>query len=139
MKVDSSAGRHVGFQGMFFCQATGMQSDSSRLGSTDEISRQAGASMTKYLVIGNGVAGNAAAENIRKLDPEGVIAIFSRKTGPLLRARLPNTGRVKQSDSHHTSLKWYDQHRIDSISLLKITKIEAAQNPETVKGQRSLR
>ena len=38
--------------------------------------------MTTYLIIGNGVAGNAAAENIRKHDPEGKIAIFSRESRP---------------------------------------------------------
>ena len=33
--------------------------------------------MTTYLIIGNGVAGNAAAENIRKHDPEGkIVCLF---------------------------------------------------------------
>jgi nitrite reductase (NADH) large subunit len=38
--------------------------------------------MTTYLIIGNGVAGNAAAENVRKHDPEGKIAVFSRESRP---------------------------------------------------------
>jgi nitrite reductase (NADH) large subunit len=111
-----------------------------RLGSTDEISRQAGASMTKYLVIGNGVAGNAAAENIRKLDPEGVIAIFSKENRPFYYVpALPEyLAGIKQSDQIIIHpLKWYDQHRIDLHLATEITKIDVTQKfVETVKGQR---
>ena len=38
--------------------------------------------MTTYLIVGNGVAGNAAAENIRKHDPEGKIVVFSQESRP---------------------------------------------------------
>ena len=33
--------------------------------------------MTDYLVIGNGVAGTTAAENIRKLDNQGSITVLT--------------------------------------------------------------
>ena len=38
--------------------------------------------MTAYVIIGNGVAANAAAENIRKFDPDGKITIFSKEDRP---------------------------------------------------------
>ncbi len=38
--------------------------------------------MTTYVIVGNGVAGNAAAETIRKHDPDGVIRLFSREAHP---------------------------------------------------------
>ena len=38
--------------------------------------------MTTYIIIGNGVAGNAAAEAIRKHDQNGAISIFAREEYP---------------------------------------------------------
>ena len=38
--------------------------------------------MTQYIIIGNGVAANTAAENIRKNDKEGAIKIFSMEAVP---------------------------------------------------------
>ena len=38
--------------------------------------------MGNYLIIGNGVAGTTAAENIRKQDKEGRITIFSDEDLP---------------------------------------------------------
>ncbi len=72
--------------------------------------------MTTYLIIGNGVAGNAAAENIRKSDPEGKITIFSKEDRPFYYVpALPEyLAGEKQADQiiiHPQN--WYDQHRID--------------------------
>ena len=38
--------------------------------------------MTQYIIIGNGVAANTAAENIRKNDKEGAIKMFSMEAVP---------------------------------------------------------
>ncbi len=38
--------------------------------------------MTTYVIVGNGVAGNAAAETIRRQDPDGVVHLFSREPHP---------------------------------------------------------
>ena len=38
--------------------------------------------MAKYIIIGNSVAANAAAENIRKNDASGSIQIFSKEKIP---------------------------------------------------------
>jgi len=38
--------------------------------------------MTRYLIIGNGVAGTTAAENIRKQDKDGDITIITEEDLP---------------------------------------------------------
>ncbi len=40
--------------------------------------------MTHYLIIGNGVAGTTAAENIRKLDKAGKITVVTEEAVPFL-------------------------------------------------------
>ncbi|PIU52578.1 MAG: NAD(P)/FAD-dependent oxidoreductase [Deltaproteobacteria bacterium CG07_land_8_20_14_0_80_60_11] len=96
--------------------------------------------MTTYLIIGNGVAGNAAAENIRKHDPEGKIVVFSRESWPFyyvpaLPSFLAGDKAVDQIILHHQS--WYDQHRIDLYLDTRVTQIDAAQKfVETDKGER---
>ncbi|MFZ5449331.1 MAG: NAD(P)/FAD-dependent oxidoreductase [Thermodesulfobacteriota bacterium] len=94
--------------------------------------------MTAYLILGNGVAGNAAAENIRKYDREGKIAIFSREDRPFYYVpALPEyLAGEKQADQiiiHPQS--WYDQHRIDLHLATPVSKIDAFQKVvETDKG-----
>ena len=43
-----------------------------------------GHDLTTHIIIGNGVAGNAAAEAIRQHDQDGAISIFSREEYPFL-------------------------------------------------------
>ena len=94
--------------------------------------------MTTYVIIGNGVAGNAAAENIRKLDPEGKIAMFSKEDRPFYYVpALPEyVAGDKEADKiiiHPQS--WYDQHRIDLHLATPVTVIDAARKVvETEKG-----
>ena len=96
--------------------------------------------MTTYLIIGNGVAGNAAAENIRKHDPEGKIVVFSRESRPFyyvpaLPEYLAGDKAADQIIIHPQS--WYDQHRIDLHLDTRVTQIDAAQKfVETDQGQR---
>ena len=96
--------------------------------------------MTTYLIIGNGVAGNAAAENIRKNDPEGKIVVFSRESQPFyyvpaLPEFLAGEKAADQIIIHHQS--WYDQHRIDLHLNTRVTQIDAGQKfVETDQGQR---
>ena len=94
--------------------------------------------MTTYVIIGNGVAGNAAAENIRKLDPEGQIAMFSKEDRPFYYVpALPEyVAGDKEADKiiiHPQS--WYDQHRIDLHLSTPVTVIDAARKVvKTEKG-----
>jgi len=96
--------------------------------------------MTTYLIIGNGVAGNTAAENIRKHDPEGKIVIFSQESRPFyyvpaLPSFLAGEKAADQITLHQQS--WYDQRRIDLYLDTRVTQIDAAQKfVETDQGQR---
>ena len=96
--------------------------------------------MTTYLIIGNGVAGNAAAENIRKHDPEGKIVIFSQESRPFyyvpaLPSFLAGEKAADQITLHQQS--WYDQRRIDLYLNTRVTQIDAAQKfVETDQGKR---
>ena len=96
--------------------------------------------MTTYLIIGNGVAGNAAAENIRKHDPEGKIVVFSRESRPFyyvpaLPSFLAGEKAADQITLHQQS--WYDQRRIDLYLDTRVTQIDAAQKfVETDQGKR---
>jgi len=96
--------------------------------------------MTTYLIIGNGVAGNAAAENIRKHDPEGKIAVFSRESRPFyyvpaLPEYLAGAKAADQIIIHPQS--WYDRHRIDLHLNTRITQIDPARKfVETDQGER---
>jgi nitrite reductase (NADH) large subunit len=96
--------------------------------------------MTTYLIIGNGVAGNAAAENIRKFDPEGKIAIFSKEDRPFY--YVPALPEYVAGDKEEDKIiihpqNWYDQHRIELYLATAVTKIDAGQKfVETDKGQR---
>ncbi len=93
-----------------------------------------------YLIIGNGVAGNAAAESIRKYDPQGKIVVFSQESRPFYYVpALPEyVAGEKAADQiiiHHQ--KWYDLHGIDLHLDTRVTKIDPDQKfVETDKGER---
>jgi nitrite reductase (NADH) large subunit len=82
--------------------------------------------MKKYLVIGNGVAGTTAAENIRQNDAKGEITIVTDEDLPFYyRVRLPEllAGKVTESELIAKKKDWYHENKI----LLKLqTKITAA-------------
>ncbi|MEJ2671590.1 MAG: FAD-dependent oxidoreductase [Deltaproteobacteria bacterium] len=96
--------------------------------------------MTSYLIIGNGVAGNAAAENIRQFDPEGKILIFSKEDHPFyyvpaLPGYLAGEKTVDQFIIHPQS--WYHEHRIELHLASAVVRIDATQKfVETEQGQR---
>lgn len=96
--------------------------------------------MTTYLIIGNGVAGNAAAENIRKHDPESKIIVFSQESRPFyyvpaLPEYLAGEKAADQITLHPQS--WYDQRRIDLYLKTRVTQIDpAGKFVETDQGQR---
>jgi nitrite reductase (NADH) large subunit len=96
--------------------------------------------MTTYLIIGNGVAGNTAAENIRKHDPAGKVVIFSRESRPFyyvpaLPEYLAGEKAADQIIVHPQS--WYEQRRIDLYLNTRVTRVDAAQKfVETEAGAR---
>jgi nitrite reductase (NADH) large subunit len=72
--------------------------------------------MKRYIIVGNGVAGTTAAENIRKLDQEGTIIILSNEDLPFYyRIRLNEylSGDLKEEDLLAKKAEWYKEHKID--------------------------
>ena len=83
--------------------------------------------MTTYLIVGNGVAGNSAAETIRRNDPTGKILIFSKEKHyfcytPALPEYLWGEKQVKDFIVHDA--QWYEKHRINLFLETEITQID---------------
>ncbi len=71
--------------------------------------------MGGYLIIGNGVAGTTAAENIRKIDEKSDIRIITDEDVPFYyRVRLNEfiSGEIDQQDLVVKSPQWYEKHNI---------------------------
>jgi nitrite reductase (NADH) large subunit len=95
--------------------------------------------MTRYLIVGNGVAGTTAAEEIRKLDQEGSITILSAEDIPFYyRIRLPEVvaGEIEEAKVIARSPAWYRDRSIDLHLQATVTRIdEASKTLETESGQ----
>ena len=96
--------------------------------------------MTTYIIIGNGVAGNAAAESIRKHDKTGKIIIFSKEKYPFyyvpaLPEFLAGEKALKGLIIH--DIDWYQKNQIDLHLETDIAGIALAQKSVvTGKGER---
>ncbi|MDX2433411.1 MAG: FAD-dependent oxidoreductase [Desulfobacterales bacterium] len=80
--------------------------------------------MKKYLLVGNGVAGTTAAENIRKNDPTAWITIVTEEEIPFYyRIRLPDflCGEVNESGLIAKKKEWYEENNITLRLSTKIT------------------
>ncbi len=86
--------------------------------------------MKKYLIIGNGVAGTTAAENIRQNDTDGDITIVSAEDIPFYyRIRLPDLlgNSVAESDLIAKKKEWYAKNKINLQLGTEITGIKSAE------------
>lgn len=103
--------------------------------------------MTTYLIVGNGVAGNSAAEAIRSIDKEGTIFIFSKEKIPFyyvpaLPEYLSGERQAKGIIIHNN--EWYVRNRIElhleaEITIIDpINRIAVTKNGETYKYDKLL-
>jgi nitrite reductase (NADH) large subunit len=79
--------------------------------------------MTNYVIIGNGVAGTTAAENIRKLDKEGNITLITEENLPFYyRIRLNEyiSGDIDEQSLIAKNEQWYKDLGIDLILKTRI-------------------
>ena len=86
--------------------------------------------MTRYIIIGNGVAGNAAAESLRKHDKAGKIIIFSREKYPFyyvpaLAEFLAGEKDIQGLIIHN--LDWYEKNQLELHLDTDIAEIALAQ------------
>jgi len=84
----------------------------------------------KYVVIGNGVAGTAAALNIRKIDSQGTITVISEEPYPFYsRIRLMEflAGDVDEKGLIIRKNQWYEDNRIELILNTHVSEIDAVK------------
>ena len=85
--------------------------------------------MTAYLIVGNGVAGTTAAEQIRKNDKNGTITLLTDEGLPFYsRIRLPEY-IAKEIPEDQLVIKkedWYKDRSIDLVLNSRIVKADAA-------------
>ena len=92
--------------------------------------------MTNYVIIGNGVAGTTAAENIRKLDKEGNITIITEENLPFYyRIRLNEyiSGDIDEQALIAKNEQWYKDLGIDLILKTRIVDACAAVTQDQMK------
>jgi nitrite reductase (NADH) large subunit len=83
--------------------------------------------MTNYVIIGNGVAGTTAAENIHKQDSEGKITIFSDEDLPFYyRLRLNEfiSGDISETQLVAKKVTWYEDHNISLKLKTRIAEVK---------------
>ena len=88
--------------------------------------------MSNYLIIGNGVAGTTAAENIRKIDKKGNITIATGEDLPFYyRIKLNEyiSGEIEENDLVAKKEEWY---RDQNINLELMTRIVRGKHQEKV-------
>jgi len=96
--------------------------------------------MATYLIIGNGVAGNAAAESIRRIDPQGDILLLAKEKyffyyKPALPEYISGQKQVKDFTLHNES--WYEKNRIDLHLETEVMEVDAGQKKViTQKGEK---
>lgn len=84
--------------------------------------------MKNYLIVGNGIAGTTAAENVRKQDKEGKITIVTDEDFPFYwRLRLNEylAGDITEEALAAKKAQWYGDQRID----LKLKTLIAGADP----------
>ena len=83
--------------------------------------------MMRYIIVGGGVAGTAAAENIRKRDLEASITIFTDEPYTLWsKIRLPElfSGSVGPKDLLVRKPQWYERRKIHLRTELTVTAVD---------------
>ena len=88
----------------------------------------------KYLIIGNGIAGHAAAKEIRKKDKEGTILIVTNeKRHTYFRIKLTeyiSTG-VEEEKAYVNDQAWYKENNIQVLLNTTMTKFDPHQKKAT--------
>ena len=98
--------------------------------------------MASYLIIGNGVAGNSAAESIRKSDSQGKITMFTREAyhfyyAPALSEYLAGEKQVRDFTVHNED--WYKRNRIDLYLGTEVSEILAPERTVVTKTGKRFR
>ncbi len=85
----------------------------------------------EHVIVGGGVAGTAAAEQIRKHDPGAVLTLITTEPYPLYsRVLLPEylAGTMKESRLFIRKPEWYEQQRIHLRSGVSVESVKPAES-----------
>ncbi len=97
--------------------------------------------MPDYLIIGNGVAGTTAAENIRKQDTHGSITILTDETLPFYsRIRLIDylAGTVDEEKLLIKKSTWYETQQISLETGVQVTGADGKKKQLSLAGGRNI-
>jgi len=97
--------------------------------------------MTRYIIIGNGVAGTTAAENIRKNDNAGEVIIFTDEVLPFYyRIRLNEiiSGEINENGLLAKKENWYTDQKIDLRLGTKIARVDSEKKMIVTESGESL-
>lgn len=81
----------------------------------------------RYVIVGGGVAGTTAAEELRKLDADAEITLISEEQHPLYsRVLLPHfmKGKVPRERVFLKKLAWYDEQNINWLPGVMVQKLD---------------
>ena len=92
--------------------------------------------MANYIIIGNGVAANAAAEKIREADRQGSIIMFSKESVPFY--YVPALPEVLAGDKDARGIvihneQWYEKNNIELRLNAEVTAIDPKAKTVTAK------
>jgi nitrite reductase (NADH) large subunit len=97
--------------------------------------------MANYLIIGNGVAGITAAENIRKLDKAGKITVVTEESTPFYyRMRLPDfiSGDLTEDKLSAKKDQWYKDQGIDLNLNTRVQDADPGRKVVTTLGNQEM-
>jgi len=95
----------------------------------------------KIIIIGNGVAGTFSALNIRSLDKNVEIKIYSREKYPYYtRVKLPEliSGKLNIQDLIVFKDSWYQQQKIDLVLGTNVQQIDPSEKRIIISGKDGL-
>lgn len=101
----------------------------------------AGAKRMNYLIIGDGVAGSTAAENIRKIDPLGTITVCTEEAVPFYyKIKLPEyiCGQIDDRKILAKPSTWYQEQRIALLTGVRVVAADPGQQTVTLHDGRTL-
>ncbi|MDR0425218.1 MAG: FAD-dependent oxidoreductase [Clostridiales Family XIII bacterium] len=109
------------------------QFEEIEIGDTDFVSE----SKERFIIIGNGVAGTAACEEIRKRNKVCSIEIFSKESVPAYNRPMLTKGILSELDTLNLFLKpdgWYEENNIKLVMGAEAEAIDTAKKEVVLRG-----
>jgi len=92
----------------------------------------------KYLIIGGGIAGTTAAEEVRKNDPKGSIVIISQEDYPLysrIALQLYAKENIEKEKLILRNERFYQEHGIELLKGVDVVKVDSKKRVTALSNQ----